>query len=135
MNAGETSKLIPELRIALSVIFVAALLLIVVVVGGIVKWYTPPDFKVTQKSKEGVHSLLIAPNHVVHSMGTISVFTADQVEIAAREGTPNELQGVQTLQLPATINQGDELTIKCDLIYDRPMPCLQTVEKKIVISN
>ncbi len=111
------------LRIFLIVVVACALRMVV-------WWYTPPDFSVVEApSKSGGKALVIKPNWVVRTVESIEVTRSGTI-LASIDG---ELQPPYTIQMPPEARSGDVLIIRCSLQYDKPMPCITTIEHEVVV--
>ncbi|MBX2850505.1 MAG: hypothetical protein KTR15_02020 [Phycisphaeraceae bacterium] len=82
-----------------------------------------PSFDATATElANGDYEIQIDPNFVVHSVYRIEVSNSSGVLAVRDEPT----QGMQSIVIPGPLPSNHMVTIKSDLVYDRPMPSMTT---------
>lgn len=110
-----------------------ACLVAITVIAIAVRWMRAPDFNVELTVVNNMRRLRITPNSVVNSFLKITIKTEDGATILELAGEPERLVGSQIVILPDSISSGRAVRIQCELQYDRPMPSVRTMEKRLFV--
>jgi hypothetical protein len=91
---------------------------------------TPPDFIAEPVAgADGTWTLRVRPGFVVNNIRSIRI-NLGSATLVMKEGVFVE---PTTVELPPNVPKGTEVTVECELTYDRIMPCIETVRHQVIL--